>query len=98
MTEPRTLPRGTLTFLFTDIEGSTTLERTIGRDRYAELLARHRTIAREAWAANGGHELGTEGDSFFVYFQESWQAIAAAGAGPPAPRGEPGAGRPTVPP
>ncbi|MFL5715309.1 MAG: adenylate/guanylate cyclase domain-containing protein [Chloroflexota bacterium] len=78
MTEPRTLPRGTLTFLFTDIEGSTTLERTIGRDRYAELLARHRTIAREAWAANGGHELGTEGDSFFVYFQESWQAVAAA--------------------
>jgi predicted ATPase/class 3 adenylate cyclase len=78
MAEPRTLPRGTLTFLFTDIEGSTTLERTIGRDRYAALLARHREIARAVWSANGGRELGTEGDSFFVFFQESWQAIAAA--------------------
>src|SRR4029077_14749825 len=89
MTEPQTLPRGTLTFLFTDIEGSTTLERMIGRDRYASLLARHREIARAAWAANGGRELGTEGDSFFVFFQESWQAIAAAVAAQRALAAEP---------
>ena len=89
MTDPQTLPRGTLTFLFTDIEGSTTLERTIGRDRYAELLARHRVIAREAWSANGGRELGTEGDSFFVFFQESWQAVAAAVAAQRALAAEP---------
>ena len=89
MTDPQTLPRGTLTFLFTDIEGSTTLERTIGRDRYASLLARHREIVRAAWAANGGRELGTEGDSFFVFFHESWQAVAAAVAAQRALAAEP---------
>ena len=56
MTEPGPLARGTYTFLFTDIEGSTSLEGRIGRDRYSELLGRHRSLLREAWAANGGVE------------------------------------------
>src|SRR4051794_40871915 len=78
MTDPKALPRGTVTFLFSDIEGSTALERTIGRERYADVLGRHKAIASAAWAANRGHELGTEGDSYFVAFAESWQAVAAA--------------------
>ena len=78
MTDPVTLPRGTFTFLFSDIEGSTTLEREVGRDRYADLLERHRVIVRSAWAATQGRELGTEGDSFFVVFTETWQAVKGA--------------------
>ncbi|MFL5674144.1 MAG: adenylate/guanylate cyclase domain-containing protein [Chloroflexota bacterium] len=78
MTDPQSLPRGTVTFLFSDIEGSTALEGSIGRERYADVLARHKAIVSGAWAANGGHELGTEGDSYFVAFAESWQAVGAA--------------------
>src|SRR3954449_8741910 len=78
MTDPQSLPRGTVTFLFSDIEGSTALEGSIGRERYADVLARHKAIVSAAWAANGGHELGTEGDSYFVAFAESWQAVGAA--------------------
>lgn len=89
MTEAQTLPRGTFTFLFSDIEGSTALERTIGRDRYGELLERHRGIVRGAWASTGGRELGTEGDSFFVVFTETWQAVAAAVAAQRALASEP---------
>jgi predicted ATPase/class 3 adenylate cyclase len=78
MTESVPLTRGTYTFLFTDIEGSTGLEGRVGRDRYRPLLERHRTILRDIWAAHDGVEQGTEGDSFFVVFSEASPAIEAA--------------------
>ena len=61
------LPVGTVTFLFTDIEGSTRLLKQL-RDRYGEALAEHQRILREAFAAHDGHEIDTQGDSFFVAF------------------------------
>ena len=78
---PRTsLPTGTVTFLFTDIEGSTKLVQELG-DRYAGLLAEHCRIIRAAIADHGGTELGTEGDSFFAVFPSSAAALeATAGA------------------
>jgi predicted ATPase/class 3 adenylate cyclase len=78
LTEPEPLQRGTYTFLFTDIEGSTTIEDRIGRDRYGELRERHRAILREVWATHAGNEQGTEGDSFFVVFAEASTAVEAA--------------------
>ena len=72
---------GTVTFLFTDIEGSTRLEQRVGTPRYAALRERHRTILREIWTAHGGDEQGTEGDSFFVVFGSAKSAVAAAVAG-----------------
>jgi predicted ATPase/class 3 adenylate cyclase len=81
MTAAEPLTRGTFTFLFSDIEGSTGIEGRIGRDRYGELRERHRAILREVWAANDGEEQGTEGDSFFVAFREAPRAVAAAVAG-----------------
>ena len=78
MTETDPLSRGTYTFLFSDIEGSTSLESRIGRERYAVLRERQRAIVREAWSAHGGVEQGTEGDSFFVVFPEAWNALGAA--------------------
>jgi predicted ATPase/class 3 adenylate cyclase len=71
------LPTGTVTFLFTDIEGSTRLTQQLG-DRWPPLLERHRQIARAAWAEQHGVEIGTEGDSFFVVFSSAPQAVAAA--------------------
>jgi len=73
-----TLARGTYTFLFTDIEGSTNLERAIGRERYGELRDRHRAILRNVWEAHHGDEQGTEGDSFFVVFASAAAAVQAA--------------------
>jgi predicted ATPase/class 3 adenylate cyclase len=70
-------PTGTVTFLFTDIEGSTRLAQDLG-DRWPPLLERHREIARAAWAAQQGVEIGTEGDSFFVVFNTAPGAVAAA--------------------
>ncbi len=81
MTESQPAPGGTVTFLFTDIEGSTQLEQRLGTERYAEVLERHRALLREAWAANAGVEQGTEGDSFFVTFARATSALAAAIAG-----------------
>lgn len=81
--------RGTFTFLFTDIEGSTELEARIGRSRYAAIRDRHREILREIWAAHGGREQGTEGDSFFVAFGEAPAAVEAAVAGQRALLAEP---------
>ena len=78
MTEAGTLARGTFTFLFSDIEGSTRLEQAVGRDRYAELRGRHREILRAATEAHGGIEQGTEGDSLFVAFHEAPDAVEAA--------------------
>jgi WD40 repeat protein/class 3 adenylate cyclase len=71
------LPSGTLTFLFSDIEGSTRLLRQL-RDRYALVLADHRTLMRAAFARYGGEEMGTEGDAFFVAFRRARDALAAA--------------------
>jgi predicted ATPase/class 3 adenylate cyclase len=75
--EGRTTTR-TVTFLFTDIEGSSRIEREVGTDAYATLLARHRAILRAAFSANGGEEMSTEGDSFFVVFSSAADAIRAA--------------------
>jgi len=73
-----TLPTGTLTLLFTDIEGSTRLELALGTSRYGELRERHRSLLRQAWSRHGGVEVGTEGDSFFVVFERPSGAVAAA--------------------
>jgi YVTN family beta-propeller protein len=71
------LPQGTVTFLFTDIEGSTRLLRALG-PRYEEALAEHQNILRAAIAAHGGREVDTQGDSFFVAFRRAKDAVAAA--------------------
>ena len=73
----RSLPTGTITFLFTDIEGSTRLVQQLG-EGYYPLLERHQAILREAWADHGGVEVMTEGDSFFVVFRSASEALAAA--------------------
>src|SRR5512145_2606347 len=72
------LPTGTVTFLFTDIEGSTRLLHALGPDTYAEALAEHRRVLREAFAAHGGVEVDTQGDAFFVAFPTAPGAAAAA--------------------
>ncbi len=72
-----TLPTGTVTFFFSDIQGSTQLAQRYGA-AWPELLETHRAIVREAIAANGGTEAGTEGDSFFVAFPSAPGAVAAA--------------------
>ena len=78
---PRDLPTGTVTFLFTDIEGSTRLLRQLGPDAYAEALAEHRRVLRDAFAAEGGVEVDTQGDAFFVAFPTAAGAVAAAASG-----------------
>ncbi|HET9324219.1 MAG TPA: tetratricopeptide repeat protein [Gaiellaceae bacterium] len=75
----RTLPTGTVTFLFTDIEGSTRLLDRLG-DRYAEVLAEHHRLLREAFGSRRGVELDTAGDAFFVVFQEAADAVESASA------------------
>jgi predicted ATPase/class 3 adenylate cyclase len=70
-------PATTVTFLFSDIEGSTRLLRDLG-ERYADALEDHRRLLRAAFAAHGGDEQGTEGDSFFVVFRRASDALAAA--------------------
>jgi predicted ATPase len=74
----RDLPRGTVTFLFTDIEGSTRLLHELGADGYAESLAAHRAVLRDAFARNDGVEVDTQGDAFFVAFPTAPAALAAA--------------------
>ena len=66
---------GTVTFVFTDIEGSTRLLERLG-DRYAEALAEHRRIVRDAFGARGGRELDTQGDAFFYAFERARDAVA----------------------
>jgi Adenylate and Guanylate cyclase catalytic domain/AAA ATPase domain len=75
---PRSLPSGTVTFLFTDVEGSTRLLHDLGAERYAEALADHRRILRAAFAAHGGVEVDTQGDAFFVAFPTAPGALAAS--------------------
>jgi predicted ATPase len=72
------LPSGTVTLLFTDIEGSTRLLHELG-SRYADVLAEHRRVLREAFSRHGGVEVDTQGDAFFVAFARAGDAVAAAG-------------------
>ena len=74
------LPSGTVTFLFTDVEGSTNLLHSLGAEGYAEALAEHRAIIREACTAEGGVEVDTQGDAFFFAFPTAPGALAAAAA------------------
>ncbi|HEX5729804.1 adenylate/guanylate cyclase domain-containing protein, partial [Microbacterium sp.] len=74
------LPTGTVTFLFTDVEGSTKLLHSLGAEAYAEALAQHRGIIREACAAKGGVEVDTQGDAFFFAFPTAPGSLAAAAA------------------
>jgi class 3 adenylate cyclase len=79
MTAPESLPSGTVTFLFTDIEGSTRLVQQFG-ERYPELLQVHRDLIRSAVSAEGGREFGAEGDALFIAFASPTHAVAAATA------------------
>jgi len=74
---PAALPTGTVTFLFTDIEGSTELLQRLGTDVYDQVLVDHGRILRESLRASG-REVRVEGDSFFVAFQSAPDAVAAA--------------------
>lgn len=74
---PASLPIGTVTFLFTDIEGSTRLLQELGAD-YRDVLERHAVIVRRALAAHDGVEVSTEGDAFFAVFRSATGAVAAA--------------------
>ena len=71
------LPTGTVTFLFSDVEGSTELLRTL-RDGYADVMADHERLLRSAFEGAGGHEINTQGDSFFVAFRKPKDAVGAA--------------------
>jgi predicted ATPase/class 3 adenylate cyclase len=73
-----TQPTGTVTLLFTDIEGSTRLLQELGQARYAESLDLHRRLLRGVFEAQGGYEVDCEGDAFFVAFSRAEDAIAAA--------------------
>ena len=71
------LPSGTVTFLFSDIEGSTQLSRSHG-PAYGELRAEHRRLLREVFDAHRGREIDAEGDAFFIAFERATDAVAAA--------------------
>jgi predicted ATPase/class 3 adenylate cyclase len=72
------LPTGTVTFLFTDVEGSTSLLNELGAERYADALAEHRAVIREACTGRGGVEVDTQGDAFFFAFSTAPGALSAA--------------------
>jgi predicted ATPase/class 3 adenylate cyclase len=74
----RVLPTGTVTFLFSDMEGSTRLVQGVGPAAFKRVLERHNEILRAAFEAHGGIERGTQGDSFLVMFAEAPAAVAAA--------------------
>ncbi len=71
------LPPGTVTLLFSDIEGSTELSRRHGV-AYGDLRAEHRRVLREAFETHHGHEIDAEGDAFFIAFQRATDAVSAA--------------------
>jgi DNA-binding NarL/FixJ family response regulator/class 3 adenylate cyclase len=71
------LPGGTVTFLFTDVEGSTALLRRF-RERYGDVLAEHQRLLRSAFEQRGGREVDSQGDSFFVAFRKPKDAVLAA--------------------
>jgi class 3 adenylate cyclase len=72
------LPTGTVTFLFTDIEGSTTLLQRLGDRRYAEVLGEHQRLLRDSFAKGNGQEIDTQGDAFLVAFSRARDAVATA--------------------
>jgi predicted ATPase len=72
------LPSGTVTFLFTDIEGSTRLIEELGEDGYVEALSEHRRLLRGAFSAHGGVEVDTQGDAFLYAFADPGEAVGAA--------------------
>ena len=76
----RQLPAGTVTLLFTDIEGSTRLLQELGRERYVRALAEHRRLLRDTFAAYGGVEVEMQGDSFHFAFASAREGVAAAAA------------------
>jgi predicted ATPase len=78
---PHELPSGSVTLLFTDVEGSTRLLSELGAEAYDEALAEHRRVLREAFARHGGVEVDTQGDAFFYAFPSAPEAIEAAGEG-----------------
>jgi predicted ATPase/class 3 adenylate cyclase len=71
-------PAGTVSFFFSDIEGSTRLLQLLGETRYAECLDEHRAVIRRSFAAHGGYEVKTQGDSFFGAFSTASDAVQAA--------------------
>jgi len=74
-------PTGTVTLLFTDIEGSTRLLERLGPERYREALDLHRRLLRAAFQWHDGYEVDCEGDAFFVAFAQASDAVAAAAEG-----------------
>ena len=72
-----TLPGGTITFLFTDIEGSTRLLQELG-DAYGDVVRDHRRLLREHLGDNGGTEVDTQGDAFFYSFTRARDAVGGA--------------------
>src|SRR3954469_14189078 len=72
------LPEGTVTFLFSDMEGSTRLLKQLGRERYGEILHRHNEVLRAAFGEHGGTEIDRQGDAFFFVFRSAGAAVAGA--------------------
>jgi class 3 adenylate cyclase len=70
-------PTGTVTLVFTDIEGSTRLLSELGRDAYRDALADHRSVVRDAFERFGGYEVDYEGDAFFYAFGSATNAVRA---------------------
>jgi class 3 adenylate cyclase len=73
----RDLPSGTVTFCFTDVEGSTRLVKELGPECYAQALAKHRLTLRSAFSSHGGVEVDTQGDALFYVFAEAEEALRA---------------------
>jgi len=73
-----TLPGGTVTFVFTDIEGSTLLLQELGDEAYGRVSGDHRRLVRQAFGARGGTEIDTQGDAFFFSFPRARDGVAAA--------------------
>src|SRR5215813_14548560 len=73
-----TLPGGTVTFVFTDIEGSTRLLQELGDEGYGRVSGDHRRLVRETFRARDGTEIDTQGDAFFFSFPRARDAVAAA--------------------
>ena len=72
------LPSGTVTFVFSDLEGSTRLLKQLGDEQFTQLLAAHRALLREIFGRHGGNEIDTQGDAFFYSFARARSAVAAA--------------------
>jgi class 3 adenylate cyclase len=75
-------PSGAVTFMFSDIEGSTRLVKAL-RERYPQVLAEHRKLVRAAITGQAGYEVDTQGDAFFVAFPSAKQAALAGVSSPP---------------